>query len=362
MALLLACAGLAACSALPSSGPTEREVLDAEQGGSNPVGFRIVDVTPMVVSALERAQGAVLPPSAQLEAWAASRLPDRIGPGDTLTISIDRTSNGPGASLPPVQVDAAGAVSLPRAGHLDAAGLTTAELGEAIRSRLRAAPPRPTVTVAMADGAANSVYVQGDVRTPGRQQMSLNERLLDVISLRGGSSFPAPDTLVEITRDGQRVQVPLRRLEEHPGENILIRPGDRIRLSRRARSFTIFGASGKVSEVPLETAEVSLAEAVARAGGPQNDRADPNAIFLFRFETAFVSDAFAPKPLQYAAGAGARPIIYRLDLMDPGSYFLAQRFAMQDKDLIYIANARTDRLQKLIGIISSVASPYLDSR
>lgn len=47
--------------------------------------------------------------------------------------------------------------------------------------------------------------------------------------------------------------------------------------------------------------------------------------------------------------------------MDPGSHFLAQRFAMQDKNLIYIATARTDRLQRRIGIISSVASPCLDS-
>ncbi len=69
-----------------------------------------------------------------------------------------------------------------------------------------------------------------------------------------------------------------------------------------------------------------------------------------------------PAECNTLAGAGARPIIYRLDLMGPGSYFLAQRFAMQDKDLIYIAHARTDRLQKFISIISSVASPYLNSR
>ena len=97
---------------------------------------------------------------------------------------------------------------------------------------------------------------------------------------------------------------------------------------------------------------MSLAEAVARGGGLDDQRADPQAVFLFRFETPFVAHALdqpADKPLV--------PIIYRVNMRDPQSFFLLQRFAMQDKDMIYVANARTVQLYKFLQLISSVLTP-----
>jgi polysaccharide export outer membrane protein len=51
-----------------------------------------------------------------------------------------------------------------------------------------------------------------------------------------------------------------------------------------------------------------------------------------------------------AAGATSCPI-------RPTSYFLAQDFAMRNGDLIYFANAKTNTVSKLFGLIGQLVAP-----
>ena len=99
----------------------------------------------------------------------------------------------------------------------------------------------------------------------------------------------------------------------------------------------------------FETGDVSLAEAVARAGGPTDSSADPSAIFLFRYDPQ-------------VDGAQAVPIVYRLNMLNPTSYFLAQRFLVRDKDVIYIGNAAANQPAKLVAIINQLFSPIVTAR
>jgi polysaccharide export outer membrane protein len=374
------CAALGACSALPASGPTEREVLAAEKQ-DNPIGFRILNVTPAVVTALQRAER---PSFTALDIVSRPARVDAIGPGDTLNIAIYEignaifsgggtasppatggeapagTTSASGTRLPPVQVDASGNIDLPYIGRVHAAGRTPAELEGVIRAGLHSMSQDPQVVVSLAESVSTAIFVQGDVKNPGRRLLTLNhERLLDAVALAGGTTFPPQDMLIELTRDGRAVRVPLRQVEDNPLENVVLRPGDRVRLIHQVRSFTVFGAAGKVSEVPLEAADVSLIEGVARAGGPTDERADPNAVFLFRFEPPAVADNLGVPALPGSAPGAARPVIYKLDMMNPTSYFLAQRFPMENKDLIYVANARSDRFSKFVSIVYSLALPVI---
>jgi polysaccharide export outer membrane protein len=371
---VFACLVLAGCAALPASGPTERDVLDAESSAANTLGFRIVDLSPSVIDALRGADDAGI---ASMEAVGGPARVDAIGPGDTLAIAIfevgaglfsggggsqaasgEAATNAGNVRLPPVQVDASGMIEVPYAGRVRAAGRTPIELAETIRADLKTLSQDPQVVVSVTEGVSTAVYVQGDVRSPGRRMLTLGrERLLDLVALAGGAAHSSSDTTIELTRGGRSASAPLVRVEDEPAENVMLRPGDRVRLVHRPRTFTAFGASGKVAEIPFDTAEVSLAEGIARAGGPQNDRADPNAVFLFRFEQPSVAErvvgpAATPAP-------GPRPVIYRVDLMQPQNYFLSQRFALRDKDLIYVANARTDRFSKFVNIVYSLAFPAL---
>jgi polysaccharide export outer membrane protein len=46
-------------------------------------------------------------------------------------------------------------------------------------------------------------------------------------------------------------------------------------------------------------------------------------------------------------------------MMNAGSYFVAQRFAMRDKDVLYVGNARANQPSKLIQLVSQLFSPIV---
>jgi polysaccharide biosynthesis/export protein len=204
--------------------------------------------------------------------------------------------------------------------------------------------------VVIKSNIASTVYVAGDVHTPGRFNLSLQrERLLDAIALAGGATYSAEDTVVRFNRGDHFLEERLGRIRSGAADDLVLVPGDRIELIKRPRSFIALGATQKVSQIAFETGDLSLAEAVARAGGPTDAVADPSAVFLFRYDPA-------------APGNNEKPIIYRLDMMQPASYFLSQRFAVRDKDVIYIANAAANRPAKLVNIINQLFAPFVTAR
>ena len=80
------------------------------------------------------------------------------------------------------------------------------------------------------------------------------------------------------------------------------------------------------------------------AGGANPNLGDAKAIFVFRF-------------LPTGDGKEA-PVVYHLNMMHPGAYFLSQRFAMRDKDVLYVGNAAANQPSKLIQLISQLFTPF----
>ena len=56
---------------------------------------------------------------------------------------------------------------------------------------------------------------------------------------------------------------------------------------------------------------------------------------------------------------GMVPVIYRVDLMDPRSFFVMQSFPVSHKDRLYVSNAPIAELQKFLNVVFSVAYPVL---
>jgi polysaccharide export outer membrane protein len=56
---------------------------------------------------------------------------------------------------------------------------------------------------------------------------------------------------------------------------------------------------------------------------------------------------------------GKLPVIYRVDMKDPGTFFVAQNFPIRNKDVLYISNASGAELQKFLNIVLSIAYPIL---
>lgn len=366
--LCLTALALGGCATLPSNGPTASEVERAVRPQDNVLGIRIVPVDPALI--MQLAGSAGVDNAQPLLALKQSATVDTLGPGDVLDVQIFEVGatlfsrNGSIVDAPTVDgqgvggvvVDRNGAITLPYVGRLDVAGRTTAEVQVLIEARLRGLSQRPQAIVSIRQNLSNTVYVMGNVARPGRLGLTLGkESLLDAIANAGGAGSSPQDMIVRFTRGGRSVEVQLQDIRAGSPEDLPLVPGDRIEIIHQPRSFSVFGAANKIAQVPFDTRTVSLAEAVARAGGPSDASADPRAVYVFRYDLSASAPAVAP------AAMGV-PIIYRLDMMQPASYFLAQRFAMRDKDVIYVANAASNRPSKLVSIINQLFSPFLAVR
>ncbi|GBR51646.1 capsule polysaccharide export protein [Neokomagataea thailandica NBRC 106555] len=373
---------LAACNTLPDSGPTERAVLEtANNKQLNPLGFHILPVTPQLASVLS----AEIPPliSSIDTAAVAPSTNDRIGAGDVLAITVfelgsglfapssgasgaasaNGLSAGPAANvtnqnLPPTQVEADGTIFVPYVGRLRAAGLTPQALANNISNSLAGKSQNPQVMVRISSDIANTVIVSGEVHRPGRVVLSTaQEHLSDVIAIAGGAVYSPEDSHIELVRGDKLGATDLGTLQSFPQEDIHAHPGDRIHVIYQPRSYTVFGAAGiQATETPFKSPHVSLAEALARVGGPNDNRADPNAAFLFRFEDPVAAKALGLDTPPTPKGI---PVVYQLDMMNPSSYFLAQNIPMKTKDVLVIANARTNKFYKIDQLISTLVGPMI---
>jgi polysaccharide biosynthesis/export protein len=381
LAVTLIPAMLTACATLPSSGPTRSEI-EHDRAGQALMGFQIVNIdTPGAVAA---AAAAAPPPLPSLSQLAANGDVDMIGPGDILSINIfevgaglfsgNATSLGSetgtgyspsaeNAGLTGVTVDRSGAVTLPYIGRLAVAGRTTADVQEMIQKAMRGMSQSPQALVSVRRNVANTVVVLGVVGRPGRQDLTLaRNRVLDAIAEAGGTGLqPQEDMVVRFTRGGRSVEQLLSLIKSGSPDDLLLLPGDRIQVIRRPQSYTVFGAT-KVSQINFDNPTLTLAEALARAGGPQDDRADPSAVFVFRYARAEDGTPVVPDPANPRSAGVSPPTIYRIDLMRPASYFLAQNFTMRDKDVVYIANAAANRPAKLVAIINQLFTPFVTAR
>jgi polysaccharide export outer membrane protein len=355
-------AGLAGCATLPSSGPTGRQIEKssvAPKDGSPPIQLvKISSAADVPVAPAVVAPATLLP-------TGASTPTDMVGPGDVLEINIYEagvtlfasTANtsaaaqmsAPGVQvqkLPPTRVDDLGDITIPYAGTIYVSGLTTGEVEAAIRNSLIRLSQNPQVIVTLDQAITNTIIIGGEVAKPGRLVLQTNrESLSDVIALAGGYRGNSKDLMARIMRGNASADVRINDMVENRALDIPIRPGDRLMLVDDPRTYSILGASGRVEQVPFRRSSVSLAEAVANAGGTNPNLGDPAAIFLFRY-------------VRDAEGKEA-PVVYHLNMMQTGSYFIAQKFVMQDKDVLYFGNAAANQPSKLVQLISQLFSPIL---
>ena len=272
-------------------------------------------------------------------------------------LDLAEQSGRPGTRIPDQQVGPDGAISVPYAGRIKVAGRTPAEVQQAIGAALGPQALDPQALVVVRRSAANSVSVAGEVVGGRRVALSPGgDRLLQVIAAAGGAHAPAHETFVRLSRGGATATVPLAALVADPAQDIFAEPGDVLTLVRRRQTFSVFGATGKNTAISFTSDHLSLAEALAKAGGLLDNRADPRSVFLFRYEPASLVRALG-QPIASDAPDGLSPVVYRLDLKEAKSYLLAKEFPVRDKDIIFVADAEIEPFYKFVRVLSKVAGP-----
>jgi polysaccharide biosynthesis/export protein len=372
----LACAllsTLVGCNAFPRSGPLAGAIEEAERSVVVP-GIQIVDVDPAVTRRLI---------SNRIAPLFSERMPDvessalKVGRGDVLEISVTEappailfgasggfeTRSAPMTSrmtsLPDQMVSDDGTIVMPFVGRIEVSGKSLSEVEQLMQQRLGGIANKPQVLVRMTRNNSSNVTVVGEVGQSIRMPLTpTRERLLDALAAAGGTRQPINRMTLQVTRGQQVASMPLEAVIRDPLQNIVLQPGDVVTAMFQPLSFTAMGATGKNEEINFEAKGISLAQALARAGGIQDSRANARGVFIFRFEPATALDWPTSPPV--TTPDGQVPVVYRIDLLDPASFFVAQSFPINDRDLIYVSNAPITEVQKFLNVIFSITYPVLN--
>lgn len=355
-AALLACVvGLAACDALPRSGPNKSEIYAGSVQKNGDAFVVAVDDNVTRATAVVPALGFS---SDFINAGVVGS--DTIRPGDTLGISVWEnvqegilTSAGAPASLQEVQVDGDGFIFIPYAGRIQAGGNTPEAIRRIITGKLEEQTPDPQVMVTRVAGDGSTVSITGAVGGQGVYAIERPTRTLGAMLARAGGVAVSPEiAVVRISRGGKKGQIWYRDLFEHPELDIALRGGDRILVEADSRSFTALGATGAQTRVKFETQTLSALEAIAQVGGLQSNLADPTGVFVFRNEPAEIASAV----LGRSDLMGAQRVVYVLDLTEPNGMFRARDFVIRDGDTVYVTEAPYVQWTKVISAFSTTAS------
>lgn len=354
---------LGACASLPADGPSSRAVNEAAAGG-----YALIDLD---AGTAERLRALPAGPSGSLAAAESTVASDVIRVGDTLNIAIyepsgalfgtrgtDGRVQGGGQTLPAAVVDRQGAVIVPFAGSVRVMGLTSTEAAESIRGALRGRVGAPQVTVTIAASPANSVVVLGEVRNPGRAPLTVNgDRVLDAIAASGGAARPVEDIEVAVQRQGRTFTAPLSAVTTTFGENVRLAAGDQVNLVYKPRRYSTFGAVGAAAQTDMGAGPLTLAGALGRAGGLDNQLADARSVLVFRFERPEVAAALGVTQPPSPRGV---PVIYRLNLADPAGMFTAGQFLIQPEDVIYAPRSGSAELRTFFEFVQSITRVVYD--
>ncbi len=250
---------------------------------------------------------------------------------------------------------------MPYAGRVSVAGLTTPEIEKVIVDKLTGKAIEPQAIVTLDQNVSNSITVNGEGIKGQRVPLSTRgDRLLDIVAQAGGllPRTPAQEAFLELTRGGRTVRVPFQTLLAQPKENIFARPGDTLTVVRYPLTFTAIGATGRNAVVNFEAVGISLEEAVGKASGLLDERADPEGVFVLRYEPVAVVRDFPGLTPQQAA-LNLVPVVYLVNLRDPTGLFLARRFSVHDKDIVYVSNSPFNDLTKVFTIIAGITAPVV---
>jgi len=361
---LIGPAVLGGCGFIPMSGPASSDV-QTENSATLP--FAVVKLDGNVLQVLEKYEPNGLPGT-----FADSRPPAsiRFGIGDIVSITVFEAAAGglyvpleagvrPGnyVNLPDQAIDNDGNISVPYAGSVRAAGRTNVQIQEDILQRIKKRAIDPQVVVTSSQQRSSLVSVFGEVRTPLRFPMPASgaqDRITDAITRAGGISGPGWETWVVLERSGKRVTVPFANLVYWPSNNIFVLPGDRIYLYREPMKFVAFGATGQQGEFNFDAWRISLAQAVAKAGGLLDLQADPGSIFLYRREPRDVAQQLGVDCSRF--GGDSVPIVFKVSFQDPAGFFVATKMQMRPFDVMYVANAPSVDITKVLNFISAATA------
>lgn len=334
--------GAGACTALPGDGPW---MGGAQSTSTEALPFDVIDLTPTTVVAYRQPATPDRPTTTTSSLSPAQRL--TVAPGDSLKVRIFEryggnifpTIQGQSADLGIQRVGEDGSIKIPVVGTVQVAGLDLNQIERKIIQQLGNQVQEPEVIVEFDSPRTHSVMVSGDVKQPGRVSMLEDVRsVVDAINKAGGplssATGSANQMQVVVRRHGQ-VILTSQFSDLLAGADIAVQKGDEIVVRPNSRIFTVLGAVQRSGNVEMTKHNLTLLEALGQVGGLSDVRANKTGVYVFRMGDLETNPT-------------ARARVFRLDLFQPVSIFVAQQFGLQARDVIYVTNAPLYEYDKIL--------------
>jgi polysaccharide export outer membrane protein len=230
------------------------------------------------MAATVAASAAQLPPPPPKQPVSPPEGAYVLGPQDLLKITVfdepDLTNS--------YRVDSDGSLNFPLIGLVPAGGLTVRGLEERLTSALAAGYLRnPQVRVEIEQYRSRSVFVIGEVRSPGRIAMSGRLTVIEALAMAGSPTAaastelivvhpkkanPARATLPEEAVDADRIRINIRDLQlGSAGLDIVLADGDTVYVPK-AQTFYVTGQVRNPGAYVLDP-PMSVLQAISLAGG-----------------------------------------------------------------------------------------------
>lgn len=150
----------------------------------------------------------------------------RLSVGDKLRVEVYKDQQ----LSQSVQIRPDGKITLPLLGDVVAAGLTPTALRDQLTTSLREYITTPVVTVIVVEATPATIYVMGEVKTPGPQPIRGQMTVLEALSTAGGFLDFAKTSDIRVLRKSpagtETLRFNYKKAVRGEGETIVLKPGD----------------------------------------------------------------------------------------------------------------------------------------
>ena len=270
----------------------------------------------------------------------------RIGPLDMVQVVVwehPELTSPMGQYQPAGQkVTTDGKLFYPYAGELQAAGLTAQELRAEITKRLSDKILNdPQVDVRVTGYNSRKMFIAGAVTRPGFVSFNENPMSIpDAIAYAGGFSREADPSALQLRRgdkvysinylDAFKTNLPLERMMVQPHDQIFV---PALSETQKDQKVYVMGEVGRSGIVNILNGKLTLAEALATAGGIQALNATSRGIYVIRNTSEKQIDVF------------------QLNAKNAMALAMADRFQLNARDVVYVDASNLATWNRLVSLI-----------
>lgn len=235
-------------------------------------------------------------------------------------------------------VDEEGNIFFPYVGKLKVAGMTISQVRDTLTTQLAKSLRNPQVDVKVLVYRSQKVYVGGEVRNPAIYPVTdVPFTLAEAINRAGGLLPAADDSRMVLTRAGKSWTLNFQALMAMgtAAGQILLQDGDSLQIPNASEEpVYLMGELMRPGNVPLVHGRLSLAKALSEVGGIQVTSADATSVYVIR-----------------SAGASNKVDVFHLDARNPASMILADKFALNPRDIVYVDAGTLVRFSRVMNLL-----------